>query len=48
MGYAIGMSSGVMIYIPSFIQIGSGIQELIRGFTDTQTDGRDLWGTPLG
>jgi hypothetical protein len=25
------MSSGVMIYIPSFIKIGSGIQKLIWG-----------------
>jgi hypothetical protein len=31
MKYAIEMSSGVMIYIPNFIKIGSGIQKLIRG-----------------
>jgi hypothetical protein len=31
MKYAIGMGSGAMIYIPSFINIGSGIQKLIRG-----------------
>jgi hypothetical protein len=29
--YAAKMSSGAMIYIPSFIKIGSGIQKLIRG-----------------
>jgi hypothetical protein len=34
MKYAVEMDSGVMIYIPSFIKIGSGIQRL-RG--DTQT-----------
>jgi hypothetical protein len=42
MKYAVEMSSGVMIYIPSFIKIGSGIQKLIGGYTDTQTDDRDL------
>jgi hypothetical protein len=26
-----------MIYIPSFIKIGSAIQKIIRGYTDTQT-----------
>jgi hypothetical protein len=36
MKYAVQMGSGVMIYIPSFIKIGSGIQKLMeRG--DTQT-----------
>jgi hypothetical protein len=35
MKYAVGMGSGAMIYIPSFIKIGSGIQKLIGG--DTQT-----------
>jgi hypothetical protein len=33
---------GAMIYIPSFIKIGSGIQKLIGGIhrhTDTQTHG---------
>jgi hypothetical protein len=29
MKYAIEMGSGAMIYIPSFIKIGSGIQEPI-------------------
>jgi hypothetical protein len=30
------MGSGAVIYVPGFIKIGSGIQKLIRG--DTQTD----------
>jgi Uri superfamily endonuclease len=30
MKYAVGMGSGAMIYIPSFIKIGSGIQNFIR------------------
>jgi hypothetical protein len=35
---AVEMGSGAMIYIPSFIKIGSGIQKLERtGFTETQT-----------
>jgi hypothetical protein len=29
MKYAVEMVSGVMIYIPSFIKIGPGIQKLI-------------------
>jgi hypothetical protein len=29
------MGSGAMIYVPSFIKIGGGIQKLIRGYTDT-------------
>jgi hypothetical protein len=37
MDYAAEMGSGAMIYIPSFIKIGSGIEMLIGGFTDTQT-----------
>jgi hypothetical protein len=36
------MGPGVMIYIPSFIKTGSDIQTLIWGYTDTQTDGKDL------
>jgi hypothetical protein len=32
---AFEMGSDALIYIPSFIKIGSGIQKLIRG--DTQT-----------
>jgi hypothetical protein len=31
------MGSGAVIYVPSFIKIGSGIQTLIGGYTDTQT-----------
>jgi hypothetical protein len=30
MKYAVEMSSGAMIYIPSFMKIGSGIQKLIE------------------
>jgi hypothetical protein len=38
MKYAVEMGSGAIIYIPSFIRIGSGIQKLmVKGFTDTQT-----------
>jgi hypothetical protein len=35
MKYAVKMGSGAMIYIPSFIKIGSGIQKSIRGYTDS-------------
>jgi hypothetical protein len=31
MKYAVKMGSGAMIYIPSFMKIGSGIQKLIGG-----------------
>jgi hypothetical protein len=31
------MGSGAMIYVPSFIKIGSGVQKLIGGDTNTQT-----------
>jgi hypothetical protein len=31
MKYAIEMASGTMIYIPTFINIGPGIQKLIGG-----------------
>jgi hypothetical protein len=37
MKYATDMGLGAMIYVPSFIKIGSGIQKLIEGFMDTQT-----------
>jgi hypothetical protein len=37
MKYAIEMGSDAMVYIPCFIKIGSGIQKLIEGDTDTQT-----------
>jgi hypothetical protein len=36
MKYTVEMSSCAMIYIPSFIEIGSGIQKL-GGRGDTQT-----------
>jgi hypothetical protein len=36
MKYAVEMGSGAMIYIPSFIKIGSGIQKLM-GRGDSQT-----------
>jgi hypothetical protein len=29
--YAVEMGSGAVIYIPSFLTIGSGIEKLIRG-----------------
>jgi hypothetical protein len=32
------MSSGAVIYIPSFIKIGSGVQKLIRRDTHTDSD----------
>lgn len=35
MNYAINMGSGVMIYTPSFISTGSGIQKVTR--RDSQT-----------
>jgi hypothetical protein len=31
MKHAFEMGSGAMIYIPTFIRIGSGVQNLIRG-----------------
>jgi hypothetical protein len=37
MKYAVEMGSVAMIYIPSFIKFGSGIQKLIGGHTDTLT-----------
>jgi hypothetical protein len=38
MKYTVEMGSGVMIYVPSFIKIGSGIQKLIGGIhRHTQT-----------
>jgi hypothetical protein len=38
--YAVEMGSGAVIYVPSFIKIGSGIQKLIgwiHRYADTQT-----------
>jgi hypothetical protein len=37
MKYAVEMDSGAIIYIPSFIKIGLGIQKLMG---DSQTRGR--------
>jgi hypothetical protein len=40
MKYAVEMGTGVMIFMPSFIRIGSGIQKMMwwGEFTDRQTD----------
>jgi hypothetical protein len=46
MKYAIEMGSGVMIHMPSFIQIGSGIQTLM-GATQTHGQQGDLISLPL-
>jgi hypothetical protein len=36
MKYAVEMGSGVIVYIPSFIKIGAGIQKLMGGgFTNS-------------
>jgi hypothetical protein len=37
MKQAVKMGSGAMIYIPNFIKIGSAIQKLTGGNTDTDT-----------
>jgi hypothetical protein len=37
MKYAVEMGSGAMIYIPSFIKIGSNIQKLTEGEGNTDT-----------
>jgi hypothetical protein len=42
MKYAVEMGSGVMIYIPSFIQIGSGIHKFVKGYTQTHRQNSDL------
>jgi hypothetical protein len=34
MKHAVEMGSDAMIYVPSFIKIGSGIQNYIGGLTD--------------
>jgi hypothetical protein len=34
--HAVEVGSGAMIYIPSFIKIGSGIQKLMRDDSQTQ------------
>jgi hypothetical protein len=36
MKYAVEMELGAMMYIPSFIEVDSGIQKLIWGYTDTR------------
>jgi hypothetical protein len=43
MAYAVDMGSGVMLYIPIFIKIGSEILKLIggiHGYTETQHEDR--------
>jgi hypothetical protein len=40
MKYAVEISSGVMIYIPSSVKTGSGIQKLIGRGGGTQTDNK--------
>jgi putative transposon-encoded protein len=48
MKYATEMGSGAMMYIPSFIQIGSGIQKLIReGYTGCR-EGFMKYATEMG
>jgi hypothetical protein len=42
MKYAVEMGSGTMIYIPSFINIGSDIQKLIGGDSQAQRQYGDL------
>jgi hypothetical protein len=42
MKYAVEMGSGAMIYIPGFMKIGSGIQKLIWGDTQTHRQQGDL------
>jgi hypothetical protein len=41
MKYAVEMGSGAMIYIPSFIKIGSGIQKLL-GRIHSHTDRMEI------
>jgi hypothetical protein len=42
MNYAVEMSSGAVIYIPSFMTIGLGIQKLLFGDTRTDTDSKAI------
>jgi hypothetical protein len=42
MKYAVERGSGAMIYIPSFINIGPGIQTLIRGDSQAHRQHGDL------
>jgi hypothetical protein len=39
MKYPIEMGSGGMVYISSFMKIGSGIQKLIRRYSQTDSMG---------
>jgi hypothetical protein len=41
MKYAVQMGSGAMKYVPSFIEIGSGIQTLIEGI-HRHTDRKEI------
>jgi hypothetical protein len=41
MKYAVEMGSGAMIYVLSFVKIGSGVQKLM-GVRDSQTDKMDI------
>jgi hypothetical protein len=38
MKYAVDIGFGAMIYIPSFIHIGSGVEKSIGGYTHRHTD----------
>jgi hypothetical protein len=42
MKYTVEMGSGAIIYIPSFIKIGLGIQKLIRGLHNHHRQHFDL------
>jgi hypothetical protein len=42
MKYAVEMSSGDMIYIPSFIKIDSGIQKLMGEGGNSHTDSMEI------
>jgi hypothetical protein len=37
MKYVVKMGSGAMIYVPSFIKIGSAVQKSIGVYTDRKT-----------
>jgi hypothetical protein len=41
------MGSGAVIYVPSFIKIGSGVQKLIWGDIQTHGQQRDLTSLPF-
>jgi hypothetical protein len=42
MKHAVEMGSGAMMYIPSFIKIGWGIQKLVGGGTHRHTDSMEI------